>query len=60
LSWFVGSALMGVLYDFSLPGIVIFSVVTELVAIPFFLIVRRSRYSCSRGVELTCRKRRIS
>jgi predicted MFS family arabinose efflux permease len=41
LSWFVGSALMGVLYDLSLPAIVIFSVVAELVAIPFFLIVRR-------------------
>ncbi|MFS8889607.1 MFS transporter, partial [Synechococcus sp. R55.2] len=29
LAWFVGSALMGVLYDFSLTGLVLFSVVTQ-------------------------------
>jgi predicted MFS family arabinose efflux permease len=51
LSWFVGSALMGVLYDFSLPAIVIFSVVAELVAIPFFLIVRRGRATTAAGAQ---------
>jgi MFS family permease len=29
LAWFLGSALMGVLYDFSLTGLVLFSVVTQ-------------------------------
>ena len=40
LTWFVGSALMGVLYDRSLAAAIVFSVVAELVAIPFFLAVR--------------------
>lgn len=33
VSWFAGSALMGVLYDFSLTGLVVFSVVTQLAAV---------------------------
>ena len=33
LFWFVGSALMGYLYDFSIKSLVIFSVATQLVAI---------------------------
>jgi MFS family permease len=40
LSWFVGSAVMGFLYDLSLPALIVFSVIAELVAIPFFLVVR--------------------
>ena len=34
--WFLGSWLMGVLYDVSPMWLVIFSVVTQLVALPFF------------------------
>lgn len=41
LSWFVGSALMGILYDTSLPVLVVFSVLSELAAIPFFVLVSR-------------------
>jgi MFS family permease len=41
LSWFLGSALMGFLYDVSLPALVIFSIVAELVAIPLFLVATR-------------------
>jgi len=37
LSWFGGSALMGVLYDISLTGLIIFSVISQLIA--FFVIV---------------------
>jgi predicted MFS family arabinose efflux permease len=40
LSWFAGSALMGILYDRSLAAVIVFSVVAELVAIPFFFSVR--------------------
>jgi predicted MFS family arabinose efflux permease len=38
--WFVGSAAMGILYDVSLPALIAFSMLAELAAIPFFLIVR--------------------
>jgi MFS family permease len=44
LLWFLGSALMGFLYDFSLGALVAFSVTAQLLAIPFFLAV--SRYVC--------------
>ena len=36
LFWFAGSALMGFLYDFSLSGLIFFSVITQLLA---FLII---------------------
>jgi MFS family permease len=42
VAWFVGSALMGVLYDVSVPALVIFSVAVELAAIPVFIRLRRS------------------
>ena len=36
--WFAGSASIGLLYDRFLPAVVVFSVVAEFAAIPFFLI----------------------
>lgn len=42
LVWFLGSALMGYLYDVSLPALIAFSVLTQLGAVPFFLRVRRN------------------
>jgi len=33
LFWFIGSALMGYLYDFSIKGLIIFSIVTQLLAV---------------------------
>ncbi|ADI03077.1 major facilitator superfamily MFS_1 [Syntrophothermus lipocalidus DSM 12680] len=39
--WFLGSALMGYLYDVSLMFLVVFSVVVQLASIPLFLKVRR-------------------
>jgi MFS family permease len=33
LFWFAGSAMMGYLYDFSLKGLIIFSVTTQLIAV---------------------------
>ncbi len=41
VAWFLGSAAMGVLYDHSIPAVVIFCVALELLAIPVFLAVRR-------------------
>lgn len=42
--WFLGSALMGVLYDLSLPALVTFSVATQLASIPlFFMVSKRLR-----------------
>jgi MFS family permease len=35
--WFLGSALIGYLYDLSVPAVIVFSVAVELLAIPFFL-----------------------
>lgn len=39
--WFLGSALMGILYDISIPVLIAFSVITQLASIPFFMMVKR-------------------
>ena len=39
--WFIGSALMGLLYDISITSLVIFSVAIQLCAVPVLLLVRR-------------------
>lgn len=41
ISWFLGSIVMGALYDFSVLSIVIFSMTIQLTSIPLLLIVRR-------------------
>lgn len=38
--WFVGSVILGRLYDVSMLALILFSVITQLLAIPFFLRVR--------------------
>lgn len=35
--WFLGSWIMGVLYDLSIPAMVVVSVATQLAAVPFYL-----------------------
>ncbi len=45
LFWFLGSALIGILYDISIPWLVIFSVAAQLASIPVFLIVLREMSS---------------
>jgi predicted MFS family arabinose efflux permease len=40
LFWFVGSVILGRLYDVSMLALILFSVVTQLVSIPLFLRVR--------------------
>jgi predicted MFS family arabinose efflux permease len=41
LAWFVGSALIGVLYDVSISATIAFCVAAELAAVPFFVAVAR-------------------
>ena len=39
--WFLGSALMGIFYDISIPALIAFSVITQLASIPFFMLAKR-------------------
>ena len=39
--WFLGSAVIGVLYGVSIPALIAFCLVVELAAIPLFVVVRR-------------------
>jgi MFS family permease len=39
--WFLGSVLIGILYDVSLLAVIAFSLIAELAAIPLFILVRR-------------------
>ena len=41
-AWFAGSAAMGLLYDKSVPGLIVFSVVLQLAALPFFVLAQRA------------------
>jgi MFS family permease len=41
IAWFLGSAIMGMLYDVSVTGVVIFCVALQLAAIPVLIKVRR-------------------
>ena len=42
VSWFLGSALIGILYDVSITAVIVFSVAAELAAVPFFLKATRA------------------
>lgn len=39
--WFLGSAVMGFLYDASVPSLIVFSVLTQLASVPLFLRVSK-------------------
>lgn len=39
--WFLGSAVIGILYDWSVPAVVAFCVATQLLAVPIFVSVGR-------------------
>jgi len=41
LSWLLGSVIMGILYEYSLGALIIFSVIVQLGAIPCFLLISR-------------------
>jgi len=40
--WFLGSTLIGVLYDFSIPFLITFSVGAQLSSVPLLLMVKRT------------------
>ena len=40
--WFLGGALMGLLYELSINYLILFAVVMELISIPLFFVVRRA------------------
>lgn len=42
--WFIGSVILGRLYDVSIFALILFSMAAQLAAIPFFLKVRNSNY----------------
>ncbi|MCL5884094.1 MAG: MFS transporter, partial [Deltaproteobacteria bacterium] len=44
VSWFLGSAFMGLLYDVSLHAVVVFAVVMQLGSIPLLLLVRKGSW----------------
>jgi MFS family permease len=41
IAWFAGSAIMGLLYGKSIPALVAFSVVLQLLALPIFALANR-------------------
>ncbi len=41
ISWFLGSLLIGILYDLSIPALVAFSVIMQLASIPIFFSLRK-------------------
>jgi MFS family permease len=41
--WFLGSALMGYLYDVSIPALIIFSFAAQVSSIPLFLAIHKSK-----------------
>lgn len=42
VAWFLGSWLMGVLYQKSIPALIVFSVLLQLVALPVFILAKRN------------------
>ncbi|MEG1711226.1 MAG: MFS transporter [Clostridia bacterium] len=49
LFWFIGSAIIGALYDYNILAMVIISVVVQLLAIPFFFLTQK--YYKKRNIE---------
>ncbi len=41
LFWFLGSAVMGIFYDISIPALIVFSVITQLASIPFLVMTKK-------------------
>jgi MFS-type transporter involved in bile tolerance (Atg22 family) len=39
--WFLGSALMGVLYDTSISSLILFSVVMQLASVPLLILTKK-------------------
>lgn len=52
IAWFLGSAAIGILYDHSMTWTVMFCVGAELLAVPFFVLTRRSMPSPANSKSL--------
>jgi MFS family permease len=52
-SWFAGSAVIGILYDVSIPAVIAFCIAAELAAVPFLLAVaaRQSPSVAETGIQ---------
>jgi MFS family permease len=53
--WFLGSVVIGILYDVFLPGLIVFSIVAQIAAIPLFLRVRKELTSSGDSAALATR-----
>lgn len=51
ICWFLGSWLLGVLYDISIPAMIAVSVVAQLAAIPFYLYSAKRRDNAEKNSE---------
>jgi MFS family permease len=50
IAWFAGSALMGILYDISIPALIAFSVISQLAAVPIlYTLPRANGLTSARG-----------
>jgi len=50
VAWFIGSAAIGILYDISITGVVIFCLVLQVAAVPIFLKVRNMAHPGPSGI----------
>jgi len=50
VAWFIGSAAIGILYDISITGLVVFCLVLQLAAVPIFLKVRNMAHPGPSGI----------
>ncbi len=51
IAWFAGSAGMGLLYDKSVPALIIFSVAVQLAALPVFALAKRLESRCRQQTD---------
>jgi MFS family permease len=49
--WFIGSVIMGILYDHSVSWTVVFCVATQLAAVPIFIAVKRTTSRATRSAS---------
>lgn len=51
ISWFLGSALMGIFYDFSLTSLMVFSVVAQFASAPLLLLVKKNQDNAYKNIH---------
>ncbi len=48
IAWFAGSAIMGLLYEKSIPAVVVFSMVLQFLALPVFVMARNRNFNAAK------------